>query len=70
MDEQFSVTTTKRKTLYFLLGPLLLSIGMPTYLALEGFHRAGMHPERPVTLLAGVLIVAMAAMFVILRRRR
>jgi hypothetical protein len=34
MDEQFSVTTTKRKTLYFLLGGLLLSIGTPTYLGL------------------------------------
>ena len=35
MDEaRSSVTTTKRKTLYFLLGGLLLSIGTPTYLGL------------------------------------
>jgi hypothetical protein len=35
MDEaQSSVTKTKRKTLYFLLGGLLLAIGTPAYLGL------------------------------------
>lgn len=39
-------------------------------LALQDFHRAGMHPDRTVAILAGVLMVAMAVMFVILRGRR
>ena len=31
---------------------------------------AGMHPERTVAILGGVLMVALAVVFVILRRRR
>jgi tetratricopeptide (TPR) repeat protein len=39
-------------------------------LALQDFHRAGMHPERTVAVLAGVLMVAIAVTFLVLKRRR
>jgi hypothetical protein len=39
-------------------------------LALEDFHRVGMHPERTVAIVAGVLMVAVAVTFLLLRRRR
>ena len=39
-------------------------------LALQDFHRAGMHPERTVAILASVLMGAIAFTFLVLRRRR
>jgi tetratricopeptide (TPR) repeat protein len=39
-------------------------------LALQDFHRAGMHPERTVAILASVAMVAIAVVRVVLRRRR
>ena len=46
-----SMTTTKRRTLYFLLGGLLLSIGTPVYLGLA-------RPGRAVYLLNPVVFAA------------
>jgi len=40
------------------------------WLALQDFHGAGMHPERTVAIVAGVLMVAVAVAFMLLRRRR
>jgi tetratricopeptide (TPR) repeat protein len=39
-------------------------------LALQDFHRAGMHPERTVALVACLLTVVVAFAFLLLRRRR
>jgi TPR repeat len=40
------------------------------WLALQDFHRVGMHPERTVAILASGLLVAVAVTFLLLRRRR
>src|SRR5262245_52849608 len=39
-------------------------------LALQDFHRAGMHPERTAAGLAGVLLLVATAAFVVVRRKR
>ena len=39
------------------------------WLALQDFHRAGMHPERTVAVVVSVLMVAVAVTFLLLRRR-
>src|SRR5262245_59240745 len=40
-------------------------------LALQDFHRAGMHPERALTVIGGVFVLfALAAALLVLRRRR
>ena len=39
-------------------------------LALQDFHRAGMHPERTVAILAGIFTVAATVVFLVLRRKR
>ena len=39
------------------------------WLALEDFHRAGMHPERTVALLGGAILIVVAG-FMVIRRKR
>jgi Flp pilus assembly protein TadD len=40
------------------------------WLALQDFHRAGMHPERSVAIFAGIVLTLVAVLFVILIRRK